>query len=85
MRLSAYSVILSVLYVALSASLTFSEGGLSKFLAVFLMAIVYTVIVIDVMSVRRHEAGTFMSVGDVCYAVFALTFGRIAGKQVAMR
>lgn len=81
MKMSFYTVILSVMYLALGASLTFSDGGFSKFLCISLMGLVYTVILIDVMSVRRFEGGTFRSLGDVFYGMFALTFGKI-GKTL---
>lgn len=76
-KISAYTVILSVLYLALSAGLTFSDGGFPKFLALFLMGIIYTLILMDGMSLRRFESGTFKSIGDICYCIFALTFGKI--------
>jgi len=77
MRMSVYTVALSVLYVALSASLTFSDGGFSKFLAICLLAVIYSVILVDTMGLRRYSAGTYGSIGDIVYALFALTFGSI--------
>ena len=84
MRVSPYSVILSLVYLALSVSLTFSDGGFPKFLALFLMAATYTVILIHSMNLRRFEGGTYKSVGDVCYALFALTFGKIGKTWYAV-
>ena len=84
MKISFYSIVLSALYLSLSASLTFSDGGFLKFLALFLMATTYTVILIDTMSLRRFEGGTYKSVGDICYAFFALTFGKIGKTWYAV-
>ena len=77
MKISIYSVILAVLYLALGAGLTFSDGGFPKFLSLFLMSLIYTVILMDTMSLRRFESGTFKSIGDIWYCTFALTFGKI--------
>ena len=77
MKLSAYTVILSLLYVTLSASLTFSDGGFSKFLAICMLLVIYSVILVDTMGLRRYSAGTYGSIGDIFYALFALTFGSI--------
>lgn len=77
MRAKAYSVILCLVYLALSASLSFSDGGLAKFIAFVLMAVTYTEIILEGMSLRRFDGGSFRSVADILYALFALTFGKI--------
>ena len=58
MKMSPYTVVLSVLYIAVSASLTFSDGGFSKFLALCHLAVIYSIILVDIMDLRRFDAGT---------------------------
>ena len=81
MKMSPYTAILSVLYVAVSASLTFSDGGFSKFLALCHLAVIYGIIIVDIMDLRRFSAGTYASIGDVFYSLFGLTFGSV-GKAL---
>ncbi len=81
MRINAYSIILCILYLSLAVSLSFSDGGLAKFIAFVLMAVTYTEIILETMSVRRFDGGSFRSVSDIFYALFALTFGKI-GKTL---
>ncbi len=81
MKVGVYSITLCILYLALSVSLVFSDGGLGKFLALSLMGLTYTVIIIDTMSLRRYRGGSIRAFKDIIYAMFALTFGRI-GRTV---
>lgn len=71
---SAYTYICAALYSSLAVSMSLSDSGFPKFLGVCMMFLLYTVIILDLRGLRVHEAGTYRSVGDVCFAAFGLPF-----------
>lgn len=61
---SIYTAAAGILFTALSVSLTFSDTGFGKFLAVITMIVLYTVTLMDMTALRRHLPGSFRAIGD---------------------
>ncbi len=61
---SPYTAAVGILFVILSTSLTFSDAGFGKVLAVITMAALYVVTVMDITAARYYPANSLRSVCD---------------------
>lgn len=79
---TAYGCFCCAVCLACALSLVFNDSF--KFLSVLTMILCAALAVLEFMQLRSHTDGSFRSIGDVCYVVFALTFGRLADGGYAL-
>ncbi|MGM9564030.1 MAG: DUF4153 domain-containing protein [Faecousia sp.] len=79
---TAYGCFCCAVCLACALSLVFHDSF--KFLSVLTMILCATLAVLEFMQLRSHTDGSFRSIGDVCYVVFALTFGKLADGGYAL-
>lgn len=70
--------------VCLACALSLAVNDCFRFLSVLAMILCAALAVLEFMQLRSHTDGSFRSVGDVCYVVFVLTFGRLADGCFAL-
>lgn len=81
-KISAYGIFCYAAYLAGALSLAVTDTG--KFTMVLLLMLLAAVAFLEFMDIRRHTAGDFRSIGDVCSMLFVLTFGKIANTFYAL-
>ena len=79
---TAYGCFCCAVCLACALSLAFNDSF--KFLSVLAMILCAALAVLEFMQLRSHTDGSFRSIGDVCYVVFALTFGKLADGCYAL-
>lgn len=70
--------------VCLACALSLAFHDSFKFLSVLTIILCAALAVLEFMQLRSHTDGSFRSIGDVCYVVFALTFGKLADGGYAL-
>ena len=76
-RFTGYAAFCAIGYCAGAISFTFSDDAFVKVQVLISMMVLATIVLLEMFDLRYFESGGFRAIGDVFYAAFGLTFGRI--------
>ena len=76
-RWSCYGIFCYAAYLACALTFVLTDSGTADFPMVLLMVLLAAVAMLERMDLRQYTDGSFRSIADLCYMVFALTFGKI--------
>ena len=79
---TAYGCFCCAVCLACALSLIFNDSF--RFLSVLTIILCASLAILEFMQLRSHTGGSFRSIGDVCYVVFAMTFGKLADGGYAL-
>ena len=79
---TAYGCFCCAVCLACALSLIFNDSF--RFLSVLTIILCASLAILEFMQLRSHTDGSFRSIGDVCYVVFAMTFGKLADGGYAL-
>ena len=79
---TAYGCFCCAVCLACALSLIFNDSF--KFLSVLTIILCAALAILEFMQLRSRTDGSFRSIGDVCYIVFAMTFGKLADGGYAL-
>ncbi len=80
--LTFYGCFCAAAYLACAASLFLTDS--IKLFTIAAMFLLSTVAMLELMQLRSSRDGGYRCIGDVCYALFALTFGKLSGTCRAL-
>lgn len=76
-RWSCYGIFCYTAYIACALTFVLTDSGAADFPMVLLMVLLAAVAMLERTGLRQYTDGSFRSIADLCYMVFALTFGKI--------
>ena len=79
---TAYGCFCCTVCLACALSLAFNDSF--KFPSILTMIFCAALAVLEFMQLRSYTDGSFRSIGDVCYVLFVLTFGKLADGGYAL-
>ncbi len=83
-RCSPYAMVCMTLYVVCALSMMFSDDKFGKTFVILAMVVLSVLTLMELMSLRKWQAGTLRSVRDWWNAAFVLSFGNIGAALYAI-
>lgn len=76
-RWSVYGIFCFAAFLACAVQFTFSDDTEFNLLALADMVLLAAVAMLERADLRQYHDGSFRSIADLCYMIFALTFGKL--------
>lgn len=83
-KVTVYSLFCLLATLLLDVSFTFHDDGWVKFCSFVMALVLLSACFLELMQARRRDGGTIYAVGDFCWLLFPMTFGRLGGGLYAL-